>query len=231
MLGQASALKNSKSRKVTSRRNFLKKTGALAALTAASAPGLAAGLDPKQPRILPKRLKEGDLIGLVTPGSPVTEEDLAGCVGKLEDMGFRTIYNHTVLSEYGYFAGPDQERAAELMDMFSRDEVDAIWCVRGGYGSIRILDLLDYQVIRQNPKAFIGYSDITAIHTAVSGRRADWSAFMVRWEPRISTVSAEDPCAMWSWIPARNTDTRTNVKRTAVRIPKYDRYTLSGGNC
>jgi muramoyltetrapeptide carboxypeptidase len=227
MRGPASALKNSK-RKVTSRRNFLKKTGALAALTAASAPGLAAGLDPKQSRILPKRLKEGDLIGLVTPGSPVTEEDLAGCVGKLEDMGFRTIYNHTVLSEYGYFAGPDQERAAELMDMFSRDEVDAIWCVRGGYGSIRILDLLDYQVIRQNPKAFIGYSDITAIHTAIwqeSGLvsfhgpvgTSDFNSFSRRSIRKV----AMDPREEYKYPYKREKDTRDN--------PEYDRYTLSGG--
>ncbi len=82
-------------------------------------------------------------------------------------MGFRTTYKDSVLSEYGYFAGKDPERADELMEMFTREDVDGIWCVRGGYGSIRILDLLDYDLIRKNPKVFIGYSDITALLTAI----------------------------------------------------------------
>jgi len=156
---------------MTDRRTFLKKSAALAAMTLASASGLrASGL--KAPgiqaeRILPRRLKKGDLIGLVTPGSSVTEKQLADCITKLQEMGFRTTYNSSVLSEYGYFAGKDQERADELMEMFTREDVDAIWCVRGGYGSIRILDLLDYEQIKKNPKVFIGYSDITALLTAI----------------------------------------------------------------
>lgn len=154
---------------MTDRRSFLKKSGALVAITLASAAGVKAGTLPGiQPsRIIPKRLKKGDLIALVTPGSPVTEEQLAGSVTKLEELGFRTTYNDSVLSEYGYFAGTDQERANELMEMFSREEVNGIWCVRGGYGSIRILDLLDYDQIRKNPKVFIGYSDITALLTSI----------------------------------------------------------------
>lgn len=154
---------------MTDRRSFLRKTGALAAMTLASASGLKAGnLKAEQPgRILPGRLKKGDLIGLVTPGSPVTEEQLHDCVATLESMGFRTTYSDSVLSEYGYFAGKDQERAHELMEMFNREDVDGIWCVRGGYGSIRILDLLDYDLIRKNPKVFIGYSDITALLTSI----------------------------------------------------------------
>jgi len=141
---------------MTDRRTFLRKSGALAAMTLASASGLKAGnLSGTAPaRILPARLKKGDLIGLVTPGSSVTEEQLNDCIVKLEELGFRTTYLDSVLSEYGYFAGKDRERADELMEMFTRVDVDAIWCVRGGYGSIRILDLLDYDLIRKNPKVF-----------------------------------------------------------------------------
>ena len=87
--------------------------------------------------------------------------------GNLENLGFRTYYQDTVLSEYGYLAGRDQERADELMHMFTSEEVDGIWCVRGGYGSIRILNLLDFEKIEQNPKVFIGYSDITALLTSI----------------------------------------------------------------
>ncbi len=152
------------------RRSFIRKSGALAALATGSGIGVKAvdcSFRNVSPRILPRRLKEGDLIGLVTPGSSVTREQLASCISKLAEMGFRTNYKKTVLSEYGYFAGRDRERADELMDMFTREEVDGIMCVRGGYGSIRILDLLDFDRIEKNPKAFIGYSDITALLTSV----------------------------------------------------------------
>jgi len=121
-------------------------------------------------RIIPKRLKKGNLIGLVTPGGTITQEILNETVEKLEGFGFRTYYIDSVLSEYGYLAGSDEERADELMHMFTNKNVDAILCVRGGYGSIRILDLLDYDQIKQNPKVFIGYSDITALLTTVYER-------------------------------------------------------------
>jgi muramoyltetrapeptide carboxypeptidase len=120
--------------------------------------------------VLPKRLESGNVIGLVTPGGPISEEQLASTVSKLDELGFKTFYEPGVLAEYGYFAGTDRQRADELMNMFRNNDVDAILCVRGGYGSIRILELLDYDVIRQNPKALIGYSDITALITAIYER-------------------------------------------------------------
>jgi len=213
---------------VSSRRSFIKKTGALAAVTAASLSGLAASLEPKAPRILPKRLSKGDLIGLVTPGSSVSEEELTDCISRLEGLGFRTTYNDTVLSEYGYFAGPDQERADEVMEMFAREDVDAIWCVRGGYGSIRILDLLDYEVIRQNPKVLIGYSDITAILTAVYQETglvtfhgpvgtSDFNGFSKRSIRKVLMYPGERD----KYPYKREKGTREN--------PEYDRYTISGG--
>ncbi len=121
-------------------------------------------------RILPKRLEKGDLIGLVTPGGTIKSEQLTETVEKLEGFGFRTYFKESVLSEYGYLAGTDRERADELMQMFTDENVDAILCVRGGYGSIRLLDLLDYDQIQQNPKALIGYSDITALLTSIYER-------------------------------------------------------------
>jgi muramoyltetrapeptide carboxypeptidase len=214
---------------VTSRRSFIKKTGALAVMSAASTTGLQAiSQEAKAPRILPKRLNKGDLIGLVTPGSSVSEEELTDCISKLEGLGFRTTHNDTVLSEYGYFAGPDQERADELMAMFAREDVNAIWCVRGGYGSIRILDLLDYEVIRQNPKALIGYSDITAILTAIyqeSGLvtfhgpvvTSEFNSFSKRSIRKVLMYPAED----YKYPYKREKETREN--------PEYDRYTLTGG--
>lgn len=198
-------------------------------MSAASATGLQAiSQEAKAPRILPQRLNKGDLIGLVTPGSSVSEEELADCISKLEDLGFRTTHADTVLSEYGYFAGPDQERADELMDMFAREDIDAIWCVRGGYGSIRILDLLDYEVIRQNPKVLIGYSDITAILTAIyqeSGLvtfhgpvgTSEFNSFSKRSIRKVIMYPSLD----YKYPYKREKDSREN--------PEYDRYTLTGG--
>lgn len=215
---------------MTDRRSFLKKSGALAAMTMVTASGLKAGDLPAQQlaRIVPKRLRRGDLIGLVTPGSPVTREQLEGAVTKLEEMGFRTTYNDSVLSEYGYFAGTDQERAHELMEMFTREDVDAIWCVRGGYGSIRILDLLDYDQIRKNPKVFIGYSDITALLASIYQETglvtfhgpmgiSDFNRFAVK---SIKNVLLE-PAPEYKYPYKREKDTRGN--------PEFDRYTLTGG--
>jgi len=216
---------------MTDRRSFLRKSGALAAMTLASASGLKAGDFPgtQAERILPRRLKKGDLIGLVTPGSSVTQEQLTDCITTLEEMGFRTTYDDSVLSEYGYFAGRDRERADELMGMFSREDVDAIWCVRGGYGSIRILELLDYNQIREHPKVFIGYSDITALLTSIYQETglvtfhgpvgtSDFNRFSLKSMKKV--LLEPDPAYKYPY--KREKGSRDN--------PEFDRYTLSGGS-
>lgn len=191
--------------------------------------GAAGGPVKSRPeRILPARLKKGDVIGLVTPGSSVNEDQLAEAVAKFENLGFKTVYNDTVLSEYGYFAGPDRERADELMDMFTRKDVDGIWCVRGGYGSIRILDMLDYELIRQNPKVFIGYSDITALITSIFQETglvtfhgpvgtSDFNRFSMKSMRKVLM----DPQEEYKYPYKREKETRDN--------PEYDRYTITGG--
>ena len=199
-------------------------------MTMASASGLkAAGIHKDSVRrILPGRLMQGDRIGLVTPGSSVTEEQLNDCITKLEEMGFQTTWNDSVLSEYGYFAGKDRERADELMEMFTREDVDAIWCVRGGYGSIRILDLLDYDQIRKNPKVFIGYSDITALLTSIYQETglvtfhgpvgtSDFNRFSQKSMKKVLMK----PVGEYKYPYKREKGSRDN--------PEFDRYTLTGG--
>lgn len=213
------------------RREFIRRTGAAMAVTLGTAPGMKAifqeGSETK-PRIIPRRLREGDLLGLVTPGSPIEEAQLEETVSKLEGLGFRTCYNDTVLSQYGYFAGPDRERADELMQMFGRDDIAGIWCVRGGYGCIRILDLLDYRVIEDHPKVLVGYSDITALHTAIFRETglvtyhgplgiSDFNRFSVRSLQKVIM----DPEVPYRIPYRREEDTREN--------PEFDRYTLRGG--
>jgi muramoyltetrapeptide carboxypeptidase len=118
--------------------------------------------------IKPKKLKFGDTIGIVAPGSPTTEEKVEKAYEKLKEMGFKVKLGKSCYSKYGYLAGRDELRAEDLNSMFRDTEVDGIICLRGGYGTIRILELLDYNLIRANPKVFVGYSDITVIHIAIN---------------------------------------------------------------
>ena len=82
-------------------------------------------------------------------------------------MGYKTKISKTLKTNEGYLAGSDKLRASELNKFFADDEVDAILCFGGGYGCTRILDLLDYDLIRKHPKLLIGFSDVTALHTAI----------------------------------------------------------------
>lgn len=130
----------------------------------------ARGSDNQFPRkiIKPKQLKRGDTVGLVTPASPITEEQLQLAVSNLEKIGLRVAYNEKrVLAKHGYLAGSDLLRADEINLMFQNPKIDGVWCVRGGYGGARILGMLNYKVIKANPKVFVGYSDITALHHAI----------------------------------------------------------------
>jgi len=117
----------------------------------------------RQPRIKPKKLKTGGTIGLVAPGYSIDPEKFYIAVETLGKMGFKTHHTHRILEHDGYFSNTDEERAIDLMEMFINPEVDAILCVRGGYGCTRILDMLDYDLIKQNPKPLVGFSDVTAL--------------------------------------------------------------------
>lgn len=120
-------------------------------------------LPDESPIIKPPRLKAGDKLGLVAPGSYISEEELQDSIKNLNQLGFDAKYSDRILLQSGYFAGSDKDRADDLMEKFADKNVKGIVCARGGYGCSRILPMLDYDVIRQNPKVLIGYSDITAL--------------------------------------------------------------------
>ena len=120
------------------------------------------------PLLIPPRLALGDTIGLVAPAS--STEDPARIdevIAHLKKEGFAVKPGRNLRQRTGYLAGTDQERAADLHAAFADPEVKAIFALRGGYGSCRLLPLLDYALIRANPKPFVGYSDITALHHAI----------------------------------------------------------------
>jgi muramoyltetrapeptide carboxypeptidase len=115
----------------------------------------------------PKRLSPGDTLGIIAPASAPPDPKNVDCaIAVLEKLGYQTKLAPNVHKRLGYLAGTDRERASDLMRMFTDKQVNAILCVRGGYGTARLLPLLDYQVIRANAKIFVGYSDITSLHCA-----------------------------------------------------------------
>lgn len=118
--------------------------------------------------IKPPHLKKGDLIGLISPAStPDNFEKINEGVRYLESIGYRVVVGKNVGKVRGYLAGTDAERLSDLHEMFANKNVKAIFCVRGGYGTIRFLDRIDYNLIKKNPKIFVGYSDITALQFAI----------------------------------------------------------------
>ncbi len=115
-----------------------------------------------------KKLKFGDTIGLIAPsGAMRTEGAIERAIAETERMGFKVKLGESAGKKYGYLSGTDDIRARDINAMFADDEVDAIFCIRGGYGAMRILDKLDYDLIAKHPKIFVGFSDITALHIAL----------------------------------------------------------------
>ena len=117
--------------------------------------------------ILPPPLKPGDLIGIVGPASPMLPERLAVGVQYLQDRDFRIKLAPHVNDVHGYLAGSDANRVSDLNQMFLDEDVAAIFCSRGGYGTPRILGKVNYAAIKSHPKILVGYSDITALQLAI----------------------------------------------------------------
>ena len=140
-----------------------------AQLLAAPRPMTVTRLGPATPMpcLMPARLNYGDTIGIIAPASaPPDPKNIDRSVAVLERLGFKPKLAPNVRKRWGFLAGSDRDRASDLMKMFADRKVKAIICVRGGYGTSRLLPLLDYRAIRANPKIFIGYSDITSLHCA-----------------------------------------------------------------
>ncbi|MGD9898195.1 MAG: LD-carboxypeptidase [Calditrichaceae bacterium] len=114
-----------------------------------------------------REIPENGTIGIVAPAFPPESNKLESGIAYLENLGYKIKRGKTLGGRHGYFAGNDQLRAGDLNEMYSDPNVDAIICARGGWGSLRILDLLDYELIRDNPKLLIGYSDITTLQLAI----------------------------------------------------------------
>jgi muramoyltetrapeptide carboxypeptidase len=151
------------------RRDFAR----LTTLAAAAATVRAAPAPAPTPRTIvkPKRLAEGDTVGLVLPASATLEgDDIQLAKEQLEALGLKVVIGDHAYDRHGYFAGRDRDRAADLNRMFADDRIAGVVCYTGGWGSPRVLPYLDYATIARKPKVLIGYSDITALLNAIHQR-------------------------------------------------------------
>lgn len=179
-------------------------------------PGLAFKPFISKDLVKPKGLRPGDTIGLITPGSPLSEDRIEKGMEQVEKMGFHYKAGKHIYKRYGYLAGKDGERLEDLHRMFEDPEVDAIWCIRGGYGCTRLLPHIDYQLIRNYPKLLMGYSDITALHMA-----------LYRWA---GLVSFHSPVAVSEMTEYTLTSFQKMVNPTIdpVDIKPFDGHETSG---
>ena len=212
------------------RRHFLRTFGLTALATQARL----------SPRILlkPPRLKLGNTVGLVNPASPIDPEDIKQVKDTLATLGLKVKLGSHLLDRYGYLAGKDADRAADINAMFADTSVQAILTVRGGWGCNRILPLLDYNLIRSHPKILLGYSDITSLLNAIYARSnivtfhgpvgtSTWNAFTVNYVKRLlfngETLKLQNPLF--------SSDPITKVQfHVATITPGKARGRLVGGN-
>ncbi len=191
----------------TERRDFIKLTGLGAA--GLLLPFSYSALFASESQLLPPRLKEGDLVGIISPAGPTfKKEDLSRVESSLSSFGLRVRFGRHVLSKHGYLAGKDEERVSDIHEMFADNGVNAIMAMRGGWGSNRLLDKIDYDLIRKNPKIVIGFSDITSLLIAINAKTglitfngpvatSKWGGFTSKWFKKIlmegERVSMQNP--------------------------------------
>lgn len=178
-----------------SRRQFLRRSAAVS--IGVPLLSLGAAVPVATSIIKPPRLKPGDTVGLVSPGGFISDaESITEIRDILAVLGLNTKAGRHVLDQRGYLGGGDVDRAADVNRMFADPEVNAILAMRGGWGSARILPLLDYDLIRSNPKILVGYSDITSLLIGIYARTglvtfhgpvaiSTWNAFTVDYFHRL----------------------------------------------
>ena len=114
--------------------------------------------------IIPPYLKEGDTVAIVCTARKISKKELDPAIKLLTHWGLKVKLGDTVGKEYHQFGGTDVQRAEDLQEMLDDKEVQAIWCARGGYGTVRMIDEVNFSSIETNPKWIIGYSDPTVLH-------------------------------------------------------------------
>ncbi|RAJ15613.1 S66 peptidase family protein [Arenibacter echinorum] len=181
--------------------------------------------------IKPRALKKGDTIGLIAPGYAIKPEVLIEAKETLEKMGFIPYHTDRIHGNHGYFSNTDSERVADLNEMFANKKVDGILCARGGYGCTRIMHLIDYELIRKNPKALIGFSDITALLNGIYQE----TGLITFHGPVGSTINDPYSIEQLQNVVMKSTGLPPVIKNVEITDleeyskPEYDRYCINPG--
>ena len=179
--------------------------------------------------LYPKRLEKGQTIGVIAPGFAVSQEKMTQMVFFLEQSGFK-VFQTGRIGQEGYFSNTDEQRALDVMEMFSNPNVDAILCARGGYGCTRILDLLDYKIIENNPKILLGFSDVTALIQGIYSKTG-----LIGFHGPVGTTIENQYAQSCIQDLLMNLSEQTTIKPVNLEespyqsISEYQRYTIYPG--
>ncbi|MBA3037391.1 MAG: LD-carboxypeptidase [Desulfobacterium sp.] len=178
--------------------------------------------------LIPSVLKTGDTIGIAAPASPFDRNRFIKGISMLESMGFNTYTPEEIYNVKGYLAGTDYQRAAIINNLFSDTNIKAVFFARGGFGSMKLLPLLDYSVISNNPKILIGYSDISALLAAIY-KKCGLVSFH---GPMLTTLGYASKKAIRSMLSVltSQSDIKIKMNRAVVLTPGKVSGILLGGN-
>ena len=197
------------------RKSFLSKAGAIAASIPALHLPFYSNSEPE--RILPKALEAGDKIGFVAPAGIVFDESEFEKMKRVMELkGFRVAFAENVRKQWGYFSGTDRERAEGINKMFADPEIKALIAIRGGWGCSRILEMIDFDLIRENPKIYCGFSDNTALQMAILKKTG------------MITFHGPNGNSEWTEFTRKHfTDVLKNRKPVLMQIPEDERNSTS----
>ncbi len=215
---------------MTKRRDFIKKSTASTlaiAMPVGFNKNLAYSKKPKE-IIRPKRLKKGDVIGLIAPGYSITQEMLENSINAIEAMGMEPYYTKRIFGNHGYLSNTDDERVKDLMHMFTNTKVKGVFCIRGGYGCTRILDMLNFDIIKYNPKVLLGYSDITALLNAFY-KKIGLVGFHGAMGPELDSYAYGSVKTMVMNPAEKLTIKNYDFDEATSTDPVYDRYVITSG--
>ncbi|MFN0173060.1 MAG: LD-carboxypeptidase [Saprospiraceae bacterium] len=190
---------------------------------------MAENSENNKPRLLkPARLREGAIVALIAPSGPASEEKLAKGIGNLTKFGFNIVEGKSLRAQNGYLAGTDAARLADLHWAFQNPEIEAVWCIRGGYGATRLLPNIDFELIRRHPKPLFGYSDVTALHIAIHQR----TGLVTFHGPVAASEYPEETLLHFRSVlmqPVAPYEIAASAETTAIEPPEYQPFVIRPG--
>lgn len=168
--------------------------------------------------IKPEKLKVGDTIGIVATSGAYNDskDNILQAISYFKNHGYNIVLSENIFDKDRYLAGSDEKRVEELHKMFINPHIKAIVCLRGGYGAIRIINKVDYSLIRNNPKIFCGYSDVTALNAMILKR----AGLITYSGPMVLSDFAKDTCNVYTTQEFFNTLTSDSIAYKIDKIYK-----------